>query len=156
MERKMFFEASPDIFKYAHWLRRHMTESELILWKRLRNNNLGVRFKAQHPMLYYIADFYCYALKLVIEIDGPIHKFKYAEDKIRTQNIEGAGNIVIRFTNEEVLENIEKVITDIRNKIAEISNENSKKTNEKTPVLNTEVIEVESVTWTIPKKRNAD
>lgn len=110
MNRKMFFDASPDIFKYAYWLRNHMTQAEKVLWDRLKNNKLGIGFKAQHPMLHYIADFYSYALKLVIEIDGPIHKFKYSDDQIRTKNIEDAGNIVIRFTNEEVLKDIEQII----------------------------------------------
>ena len=101
-----------------------MTEPEKLLWERLRNNKLGIRFKAQHPMMYYIADFYSYALKLVIEIDGPIHKFKYSNDEIRTKNIEDAGNSVIRFTNEEVLNDVEKVISVIRKKIEEIKGKN--------------------------------
>ncbi len=76
MERKMFFEACPDIFKNVHWLRNHMTQAEKMLWEQLRNNKLGIRFKAQHPMIWFIADFYSFALRLVIEIDGPIHEYK--------------------------------------------------------------------------------
>ena len=136
MNRKMFFDASPDIFKYAYWLRNNMTEPEKLIWEKLRNNKLGFRFKAQHPMLHYIADFYSYALKLVIEIDGPIHKFKKSYDTDRTQNIEDAGNFVMRFTNDEVINNMDKVLADIRKKIEEIKSKNDIRIYKKESTLN--------------------
>src|SRR5688572_4406273 len=120
MERKMFFDASPQIFRYAYQLRNNMTEAEKILWNKLRNNKMGVRFKAQHPMMNFIVDFYSYSLKLVIELDGPIHQFKIAYDAERTQIIEKAGNLVIRFTNEQVKNNLQEVLSTIRKKMVEL------------------------------------
>ena len=57
-------------------LRKNQTKAEEILWFELRNNKLGAKFKRQHSIGGYIADFYCHTLKLVIEIDGGIHKSK--------------------------------------------------------------------------------
>ena len=56
IERNMFYNASPDIFSKAEYLRNNMTETEKILWERLRKKQLGVRFKAQHPIERFIAD----------------------------------------------------------------------------------------------------
>ena len=114
MERKMFFDAYPQIFAYAKYLRAHMTKAELMLWDKIKYNKLGVKFRRQHPMLFYIADFYCYSLKLVIEIDGPIHQFREEEDDARTKAIEEAGNIVIRFSNEDVINDLDNVLNQIR------------------------------------------
>ncbi|GAB4246991.1 MAG: hypothetical protein Tsb0034_26070 [Ekhidna sp.] len=70
----MFYGATPSIFEKAKMLRQNMTRQELILWKELSANKLlGLRFKAQHPIGNFIADFYCHKLKLVIEIDGDSH-----------------------------------------------------------------------------------
>jgi len=121
----MFFEASPDIFRFAHWLRNNMTQAETLLWTELRNNQMGIRFKAQHPMMNYIVDFYSYKLKLVIELDGPIHNFKISYDTERKQNIENAGNSIIRFPNEQVINNLNEVLDTIRFKIVEIQSKQS-------------------------------
>lgn len=79
---------------------------------------LGLRFKPQHPVDIFIADFYCHPLKLVIEIDGGIHKSidQREYDIGREAELEHWGIIVIRFTNEEVENNI----TLIQNKIERI------------------------------------
>ncbi len=127
MERKMFFDASPQIFRYAHWLRNHMTPAEKLLWDELRNNKMGLRFKAQHPMMNFIVDFYSYALKLVIEIDGPIHDYKLEYDQQRTEKIEFAGNLVIRFSNEQVIFDMNKVPEVIKGRMNEITIQNQKK-----------------------------
>ncbi len=71
----MFYNAKPHIFEKAKMLRKYMTNSELILWERLKGKQLlGFRFRPQHPIDIFIADFYCHPLKLVIEVDGGIHK----------------------------------------------------------------------------------
>ncbi len=119
MERKMFFDAYPQIFANAKYLRAHMTPAELLLWEQLKKNKLGVRFKPQHPMMHYIVDFYSYALKLVIEIDGPIHNFKRKATKERTKAIEEAGNMVIRFSNDDVIHDLENVVNRIREIVAQ-------------------------------------
>ncbi len=70
----MFYGATPPIFEKAKILRNNMTRHEKLLWDELRNNRIfGLRFKAQHPIDTFIADFYCHKLKLVIEMDGQYH-----------------------------------------------------------------------------------
>lgn len=66
--------AKPDIFSKAKELRKSMTIAEKILWKHLRNNKLnGLKFRRQHPLDIFIADFYCHPKRLIIELDGGIH-----------------------------------------------------------------------------------
>jgi len=97
-----------------------MTKAEQLLWEELRKNKLGVRFKPQHPMIHYIADFYCYELKLIIEVDGPIHLETIEDDAIRTKALEEAGNAFIRFTNDEVINEMPEVLKKIKLKINEL------------------------------------
>ena len=65
--------ASHLIFRNAQVLRDNMTDAEILLWGYLKENNLGLKFRRQHPISLYIADFYCHKLKLIIELDGSIH-----------------------------------------------------------------------------------
>ena len=116
----MFFGAYPQIFANAYHLRNNMTRAEKLLWEELRKNKLGVRFKPQHPMIFYIADFYCYALKLVIEIDGPIHDETKEKDENRSKDLEEVGNTVIRFTNDEIYYRMPDVLNRIRQYITEL------------------------------------
>ena len=81
---EMFFGAKRKIFQNAYDLRHKMTKSEMLLWNRLNKNQLGVRFKAQHPIDIFIADFYCHKFKLVIEVDGEIHEKNQEYDAGRT------------------------------------------------------------------------
>jgi very-short-patch-repair endonuclease len=86
--------AKPGIFKNAKELRKSMTEAEEILWKHLRNNKLnGLKFRRQHPLDIYIADFYCHQKKLIIEIDGGVHDTPEQEeyDNGRTFELEEKG-----------------------------------------------------------------
>ena len=115
-ERQMFYGATPLIFERANQLRKHQTESEKLLWEILKNKQmLGLRFKRQHPIDKYIADFYCHSLKLVIEVDGKIHfnPEKIEVDRERTAIMENFGIIVTRFTNDAILQNIEIVRTSV-------------------------------------------
>lgn len=110
----MFYGAKPAIFEKAKLLRENMTLSEELLWARLRQSQLGVRFKAQHPIDIFIVDFYCHAHKLIIEVDGGIHRSQIDYDEGRTGELEKFGLTVIRFTNEEVTNDIESVIEKIK------------------------------------------
>jgi len=110
----MFYNAKPTIFERAKLLRANMTEAELKLWSYLRNNKLGVRFKAQHPIDLFIADFYCHQVKLVVEVDGSIHNLQADYDEGRTEEIERFGIVVIRFANDEVIHHIDKVLISIQ------------------------------------------
>jgi very-short-patch-repair endonuclease len=112
----MFYGASPFIFEKARELRKSMTESEQLLWQHLKKRQLnGYKFRRQHPMAKFIADFYCHSVKLVIEVDGGIHRIKDRKeyDILRTNELDQLGVTVIRFTNEEVENNIELVLKKI-------------------------------------------
>ena len=115
--RSMFYGASPSVFKKAKALRKNMTNAEKVLWNHLSNNKLnGKRFKPQHPMYSFIADFYCHELKLVIEVDGGIHNLPENKqyDVNREYVLKEFGMEVIRFTNEEVANDIENVLQRIK------------------------------------------
>jgi cyclase len=73
MKENMFYGAGSIIFKRAAELRANPTPMEEHLWHFLSKNQLGLRFKRQHPISNYIADFYCHSIKLAIEIDGSVH-----------------------------------------------------------------------------------
>ena len=115
----MFYGALPILFELAGKLRDRQTEAELFLWCQLDNlKYLNVRFKRQHPILYFVADFYCHKAKLIIEVDGGYHDIpeQYLYDKEREHELEDLGLKVIRFTNEQVLFEIEnslKVIEEV-------------------------------------------
>ncbi|GAB3972538.1 hypothetical protein GCM10028806_24660 [Spirosoma terrae] len=116
MASDMFYGASSQLFENAKKLREAMTPAELLLWEELRTNKLkGFRFKAQHPISYFIADFYCHAAKLVVELDGSVHDSSDQQeyDANRTYILEEFGLTVIRFRNEEVIGNKENVLRKI-------------------------------------------
>ena len=110
----MFFGAKRDIFQKAEQLRLNLTIAERTLWERLNKNQLGNRFKSQHPIDIFIVDFYCHKYGLVIEIDGEIHLSQQEYDNGRTVELEKYGLKVIRFTNKEVINDIENVIQRIK------------------------------------------
>jgi very-short-patch-repair endonuclease len=95
-----------------------MTRTEEILWERLRGKKICVlRFRRQHPIDIFIADFYCHKVRLVVEIDGGIHSIQNDYDIGRSAEMEKYGILVIRFTNEEVEYDIEKVILAIESTV---------------------------------------
>lgn len=113
----MWKGASTKIFSNARKLRENQTEAEEFLWLALRENQLdGLKFRRQHPLSIYIADFYCHKLKLIIEIDGGYHQTKEQMilDAERTTAIEFQGLKVIRFTNDEVLLKLPEVLNKIK------------------------------------------
>ncbi len=94
-------------------LRKQSTKAEDVLWNVLKNNRTGHHFRRQHVIKNYIVDFVCLAKKLVVEVDGEIHNSQIEEDDERTSALNTLGFEVIRFTNGEVIENIEHVISQI-------------------------------------------
>jgi very-short-patch-repair endonuclease len=99
--------------EYARRLRNKCTKSEAILWKSLKGKQLlGYDFHRQKPIDRFIADFYCYELKLVIELDGASHHSFVVQrkDRWRTRILEDLGLVVLRFANEEVYSDIDSVI----------------------------------------------
>ena len=116
-----FKTASPDRYallkEYARENRKNATLAEEVLWEQLRGNGLGVKFLRQHVIGDYIVDFVSQHDGLVIEIDGGYHSEprQQEDDILREEALERMGYHVIRFTNEEVLHNIEYVIEQIEN-----------------------------------------
>ncbi len=103
-------------------LRQQSTPSEKQLWNALRNRQFkGVKFMRQYPLTFeidgfkrfFITDFCCHEYRLVIEIDGKIHERQKDYDELRTYIIKRLGYKVIRFKNEEVLENLDSVLVNI-------------------------------------------
>lgn len=97
---------------YASKNRKQMTKAEACLWKYvLKAKMTGYTFNRQRPVLNYIADFMCKEKKLIIEVDGITHTFEEVikNDRIRQMNLENAGFKVIRFKDNEVLNQIESV-----------------------------------------------
>ncbi|HVF80301.1 MAG TPA: DUF559 domain-containing protein, partial [Flavisolibacter sp.] len=115
MQDNMFYGAGHLIFQRAEELRKNMTSAENIIWKHIHINEWKVKFRRQHPILFYVVDFYCHQLKLVIEIDGGIHDDDEVKkkDKEREHCLKTLGLTVIRFTNEEVYQNPNAVIKKI-------------------------------------------
>jgi very-short-patch-repair endonuclease len=117
VEYPMYFGAKPAIFKLAKELRKAETEAEIILWSKLnRNQILGLQLRRQHPINIFIADFYCVRIKLLIEVDGSIHEItEYQEhDQSRSEILNDFGITVIRFTNEQIIEEIDSIIEQIK------------------------------------------
>ena len=115
----MFYGASPIIFELAKKLRNNVTNEEMILWGMLKEQFPTLKFRRQHPISNYIADLYCHSEKLVIEIDGTIHNLEEIKinDEIRQADLEAFGLKVIRFTNNDVRNNIEQVFQIIEENI---------------------------------------
>jgi very-short-patch-repair endonuclease len=112
----IYYNADGYLLGKAREQRKVMTPAEKRLWGRIRKEALGIKFRRQHPIDRFIADFYCHEAKLVIEIDGGYHEEEdqKARDVGRTRELEGFGIRVIRFTNEEVEEDLEGVVRRIR------------------------------------------
>jgi very-short-patch-repair endonuclease len=121
LDKTMYFRASPGIMVKARELRNNMTNSERLLWERLKGKQIyGLRFRRQHTINIFIADFYCHDVKLVVELDGGIHSLQEEYDSGRSAEMEKFGITVIRFTNVEVKENIKMVVTRIENAVSKL------------------------------------
>lgn len=108
----MFYGADRLLFARAKELRGKLTKAEQVFWLLLKEHFPHYKFRRQHPISIYIADFYCHKLKLIIEIDGSIHNLPKvkADDAKRQRDLESLGLLVIRFTNEQVQNQVEEVI----------------------------------------------
>jgi len=97
-------------------LRKNSTDAEQKLWFELRNSKLGAKFKRQHSIGGYIADFYRQKYKLIIELDGDIHNTKEAKeyDSVRDKFFKELDYTVLRFLNTEVENGTERVLEKIK------------------------------------------
>jgi len=112
--------ASSLMFKNAETLRNNMTPAEMLLWGYLKGSQLGAKFRRQHPLGIYIADFYCHQHKTVIEVDGSIHHIPdiIKNDIERQNNLELDGLKILRFTNDQVFNQLEKVLNTIKQELS--------------------------------------
>lgn len=100
-------------------LRKNSTQSEKIFWDKVRNKNFfGKKFYRQYPIFhditgketFFVADFFCYTDKLIVELDGKCHQYRLKEDDDRTKILNFLGLQVIRFSNDEIMNNLESVL----------------------------------------------
>ena len=116
-------------------LRKNMTDAERLVWSKVRRKQLrGLQFYKQKILGEYIVDFYCHEANLVIEIDGGQHYTdeKIQSDKIRDKNLNRQGLTVLRYSNLDVLQNIDGVLEDIYQKIIPLNPPLQKEETEKT------------------------
>ncbi|WP_249128826.1 MULTISPECIES: endonuclease domain-containing protein [Bradyrhizobium] len=109
-------EVSPLQRTRAKRLRREMTRAETLLWRHLKADRLaGLAFRRQTPMGNYIADFVAHSCKLIVELDGESHVFeeRIRHDEWRDQWFASRGYRVLRFTNDDVMKNLEGVVLSI-------------------------------------------
>lgn len=108
-------------------LRKNSTKAENIFWEEVRNRKLsGKKFYRQYPVFhdltgketFFVADFYCYEKKLIVELDGSIHQFRLREDRDRTKILNSLGLRVIRIKNEDVLNKLDNVVERIKSIIS--------------------------------------
>ena len=107
--------------KNARTLRRDLTDSERKLWSGLRGEQLGVKFRRQHPLGNYIADFACLGPKLIIELDGSQHQTQESYDAKRECFLRAQGFDVLRFASNDPFINLEGVLQAIVNRLDELS-----------------------------------
>jgi len=94
-------------------MRDNMTFAEEKLWNEIKSKKLGVKFRRQHIIGNYIPDFVALSCKLIIEVDGEIHKYQQEADEQRTYELNQQGYTVIRFANDEIIKDIKQVLEKI-------------------------------------------
>jgi very-short-patch-repair endonuclease len=106
----------------ARNLRRNFTDVEMKVWQKLRNRQLGVDFRRQHPAGSYVLDFYAPSVRLAVELDGEQHAqaTTIASDRSRTRWLEERGVTMLRFWNSDVVQNVPGVLEVIAAKVAEL------------------------------------
>jgi very-short-patch-repair endonuclease len=111
--------APRSIFANARKLRENMTEAETLLWEHLKKKPFGLKFRRQHPINYFILDFYCHKERLSIELDGPYHldEEQKEKDKERTNYLKGVGIRELRFKNQLIINDFDLVIKTIFDEI---------------------------------------
>ena len=108
---------NPKLKELARRLRKNSTLPEVLLWQKIKQRALGVQFHRQVPMLNYVVDFYCHEIGLVIEIDGSSHDFNYFNDANRQGKLENYGVQFLRFSNDDVLNNMFSLLLVLKEKV---------------------------------------
>ncbi len=120
--RNKILPYNPVLKELAQKLRQQGILSEVLLWKKIKNKNLGVEFHRQVPLDNYIVDFYCHELMLAIEIDGNSHDYFEVQvnDLLRQETLEKSGVSFIRFNDNDVKKNMNQVMYVLQLKIEEL------------------------------------
>ena len=96
--------------KMARGLRRVMSPPEVLLWQRLRLRPAGVKFRRQHPVGRYVADFYAPDARVIVEVDGVAHDARVERDAVRDEWLRGQGFVVVRVAAVDVLRDVDAVV----------------------------------------------
>ena len=99
--------------EFAREQRHNPSKAEAMLWQALRNRQLGVRFRRQHPCDRFVLDFYCVPAQLAIEVDGPLHDKQAQYDRWRDEQLKRTGVHVMRFSIEAISSNVVVVVDQI-------------------------------------------
>ena len=103
-------QTSKTTVRRARGLRRELSPPEVLLWQRLRLRPGGVKFRRQHPVGVYVADFYAAEAKMIVEVDGVAHDFRVERDAVRDEWLRGRGFVVVRVAAVDVLKDVEAVV----------------------------------------------
>lgn len=123
MKSTFHHNASHSVFENAKALRKRSTPAEKLFWRFVRNRKMfDLKFRRQHPLKYFVADFYCHEILLVIELDGSIHNLPEIKksDAEREKIITELGITVLRFSNDDVFYQPEKIEQAIKNHLDKI------------------------------------
>lgn len=112
-KRKYIFNV-PNLKPKRQSLRNNATNAERLLWSKLKNSQLGVKFRRQFSVGGYILDFYCPSKRLALELDGEIHKRFLQYDQYRSRYLDALGIKTIRFWNPEIEKDIDKCLEKIK------------------------------------------
>jgi len=115
MTKRDEWQTSPEFWHrlkpLARQMRREPTGAEAKLWQHLRKRQIrGVQFRRQHAIERFIADFCCLEIRLIIEVDGPVHQYTQVEDRVRQRFLESLGYEVLRVSNLEVFNHLQAVL----------------------------------------------
>ncbi len=132
----MHFGANPILFELADRLRANMTPAEELLWNAIKINEWHLKFRRQHPVSLYIADFYCHKIKLVIELDGGYHENKEVKiyDAARENDLNDFGITVLRFKNEEIFTKLDTVLNQVNTTVLELIVKEKNETSNNSPL----------------------
>ena len=125
MSRNKIIPYKKELRVIARTLRKNMTLAEILLWQQIKGRALGVQFHRQVPMDRYVVDFYCHEIMLAIEVDGNSHDNpqKFELDNQRQKRLEAFGVKFLRFTDNEVKDNLDGVIKILSRKVKELESE---------------------------------
>jgi very-short-patch-repair endonuclease len=120
MVKNKLIKYNPKLRNSARQLRKNSTLSEILLWQKIKGKALGFEFHRQVPIDEFIVDFYCHELKLVIEIDGNTHDYRFEYDSRRQEQLESFGLKIIRFDDIEIKKSMNDVLRVLENIVDEI------------------------------------